>query len=528
MSAVLQFRLSRWVFLRLLGLTYFLAFASLASQISGLVGSDGLLPVDVFLERGRELYGGRAHYLLPTLLWISASDIALEILCWGGVVLASLAMVGITPVVTFALLWLFYLSLTIGGQTFLSFQWDTLLLETGLLACLYAPIGWRPGLATERGPSIPVRWLLWGLAFKVTFLSGVTKLVSGDETWRGLTALTFHYQTQPIPAWTSWFAHHLPLWIQQASAVGMLGIEIIVPFLIFVPSQLRWMRLLACVLLCLLQIAITVTGNYGFFNLLTCALYLTLLDDGHVSRFLPSRLVHTARSRVAVLVEPIPWRVAVASAALCIGILSGLTLWREATYTRPHADLSNRLVSLVQPTRSINGYGLFRTMTTERLEIVIEGTIDGEQWTEYAFRWKPGDLSRRPGFVQPHMPRLDWLMWFAALDPFTHQHWLEALAEHLLTGSPAVVALLAEDPFPDAPPRFVRLAIYAYRFTTPDEGAETGLWWQREFRSYLTEPMSRQQREALREHETLRGVTSITTTHPAPGDAVFSRMGAGR
>jgi hypothetical protein len=490
MTSVLPYRLSRWVFLRLLGLTYFLAFASLAIQITGLVGTDGLLPVDVFLERGREFYGSRAYYFLPTLLWISANDLALEILCWGGIALSALAMVGITPVVTFALLWLFYLSLTIGGQAFLSFQWDTLLLETGLLACLYAPTGWRPSLATERHPSVPVRWLLWGLAFKVTFLSGVTKLVSGDETWRGLTALTFHYQTQPIPAWTSWFAHHLPLWIHQASAAGMLAVEIVVPFCILVPTRLRRVRHLACVLLCLLQIAIAVTGNYGFFNLLSCALYLTLLDDGQISRILPSRLVRTACTRVAILVEPMAWRTTVAGVAILIGILSGLTLWREATYTRPHADWSNRLVSVVQPTRSVNGYGLFRTMTTERPEIVIEGTPDGEQWTEYEFRWKPGEPARRPEFVQPHMPRLDWLMWFAALDPYSHQHWLGPLVEHLLSGSPAVVELLADNPFPDAPPRFIRVAIYDYRFTTPDEGIDTGLWWQREFRSYLVEPMS--------------------------------------
>ena len=485
-----QFRLSRWVFLRLLSLTYLLAFGSLAVQITGLVGTEGLLPVDVFLERAREFYGDRAYSLLPTLLWISASDLTLEILCWGGVVLSALAMVGITPVVTFALLWAFYLSLTVGGQTFLSFQWDTLLLETGLLACLYAPTGWRPGLATERHPCVPVRWLLWGLAFKVTFLSGVTKLVSGDETWRGLTALTFHYQTQPIPAWTSWFTHHLPVWIHQASAVGMLGVEIVVPFCIFVPTRLRWVRPLGCVLMCLLQIAIAFTGNYGFFNLLTCALYLTLLDDGHLSRLLPSRLVHTASTRGSVPLEPMTWRVTVGGAALFIGIMSGLTLWREATYTRPHADWSNRLVSVVQPTRSVNGYGLFRTMTTERPEIVIEGTRDGEQWTEFVFRWKPGDPARRPGFVQPHMPRLDWLMWFAALDPSAHQHWLGPLVERLLSGSPAVVGLLAADPFPDAPPRFVRVAVYEYRFTTPDEGVDTGHWWRREFQSYLIEPTS--------------------------------------
>ena len=490
MTEALRFQLSRWVFLRLVSLTYLLAFGSLASQITGLIGTDGLLPVDVFLQRGQEFYGGRAYYLLPTLLWISASDIALQILCWGGMGLAVLAMVGVTPVVTFSLLWLFYLSLAVGGQTFLSFQWDTLLLETGLLACLYAPIGWLPGLATERRASTLIRWLLWVLAFKVTFLSGVTKLVSGDETWRALTALTFHYQTQPIPAWTSWFAHQLPLSIQQASAVGMLGIEIVVPFFIFVPARLRWMRRLACGVLCLLQIAIAVTGNYGFFNLLTCALYLTLLDDGHIGSLLPNRLVDMARTRGAFLVEPIPWRVTLACATLLIGTMSGLTLWREATYTRPHADWSNRLVSLVRPTRSINGYGLFRTMTTERPEIIIEGTHDGQQWTEYAFRWKPGDLNRRPVFVQPHMPRLDWLMWFAALDPLSHQHWLGPLAEHLLTGSPTIVALLADDPFPDTPPRLVRMAVYDYRFTTLDESLETGHWWEREFRSYLTEPMS--------------------------------------
>lgn len=495
MTDVPRFQLSRWLFLRVLGLTYLLAFASLALQITGLVGADGLLPVSQFLGRGHEFYGERAYYLLPTLLWISASDLALQVLCWGGIVLAALVITGITPTAIFAVLWLFYLSLTVGGQTFLSFQWDTLLLETGLLACLYAPRGWWPRLGSERRTSIPIRWLLWGLAFKVTFLSGVTKLVSGDETWRGLTALTFHYQTQPIPAWTSWFAHHLPLWIQQASAVGMLGIEIIVPFFIFVPARLRWMRLIACVLMSLLQVAIAVTGNYGFFNLLTLALYLTLLDDDYVRHLLPHRLVHTTLTRALVLLEPRAWRAAVACAALLIGIISGLTLWREATYTRPHAEWSNRLVGLVQPTRSINGYGLFRTMTTERPELVIEGTSDGEQWKEYAFRWKPGDTDRRPGFVQPHMPRLDWLMWFAALDPLSHQHWLGPLVEQLLAGAPTVVGLLAEDPFPDAAPRFVRISIYDYRFTTPEEGAETGHWWRREFRSHLTEPIRSMRRQ---------------------------------
>ena len=491
MSDILRFQLSRALFLRLLGAIYLLAFGSLSVQILGLIGTNGLLPVDEFLERGREFYGSDAYYLLPTLLWFSATDAMLHYLCFGGIALAVLAIIGITPIFTFAALWLFYLSLTVGGQTFLSFQWDTLLLESGLLACLYAPTGWRLGVTLEPRPSAVVRWLVWGLAFKVTLLSGVTKLVSGDQTWSSLSALTFHYQTQPIPAWTSWFIHHFPDWFQQVSVIFMFGVEILVPFLIFVPVRFRSVRVFACGLLCLLQLVIALTGNYGFFNLLTIVLYLTLLDDGYVQHLLPRRMIGTSQMNGPKnRHEPMPWRVAVVSVAIIVAGISTLTLWREATYTRPQPDWSNRVTNLVRPIRSINGYGLFRTMTTERLEVVIEGTGNDGQWKDYSFRWKPGALSQRPSFVQPHMPRLDWLMWFAALDPYAHQHWLGSLVEHILHQSPTVMGLLAEDPFPDGPPEFVRLAIYEYRFTTPDERTKAGNWWHRELRSYLSEPMS--------------------------------------
>ena len=167
-----QFLLSRWLFLRLLGVVYLIAFASLATQIVGLVGPDGLLPIGSYLERAYEVYGADGYAVLPTLAWISGSDAFLQTLCWGGVALSAVAIAGIAPTLTFALLWALYLSLTVAGQTFLSFQWDVLLLETGLLACLYAPIGWWPHVATERQPLAAVRWLIWGLVFKLTFLSG--------------------------------------------------------------------------------------------------------------------------------------------------------------------------------------------------------------------------------------------------------------------------------------------------------------------------------------------------------------------
>ena len=485
-----QFQLSRWVFLRLLGLTYLLAFASLAPQIVGLIGAEGLLPVDQYLDRARQFYGSPPYHLLPTFLWLAPSDTTVQVLTWGGIVLSGFAITGLAPVLTFALLWACYLSLTVAGQTFLLFQWDALLLETGLLACLYAPLGWFSAGTTSRRPSRFVRWLLWGLAFKLTFLSGVTKLSSGDETWRALTALTFHYETQPIPAWTSWFAHHAPLWLQQTSAVGMFGIELVVPFFIFVPLAYRRTRLATCLLLCLLQAAIAATGNYGFFNLLTVVLYLTLLDDRHIRAVLPRRVAGRLGAGAPTVAEPAPWRLAIAGLVLVIGCLNVVKMWHEVSYGQPHPGWSNRLMSLVEPIRSINGYGLFRTMTTNRPELILEGTDDGVAWKEYVFRWKLGAPDRRPRFVQPHMPRLDWLMWFAALDPYGHQRWLGPLVDRLLTGSPTVVSLLASNPFPDSPPQSVRIALYDYRFTTPAERAATGAWWHRELQSYLTEPMS--------------------------------------
>ena len=487
-----QFILSRWLFLRLLGLVYFLAFASLTPQILGLVGSDGLLPIARYLEAANEVWGSDAYYRLPTLAWISASDFTLTAFCWIGMGLALLAIAGLAPVVTFGALWILYLSITVAGQDFLQFQWDILLLETGLLGMLYAPLGWWPRLASARPPLTAVRWLVWGLAFKLTFLSGITKLTSGDETWWGFTALRYHYETQPLPTWVGWYAHNLPEWFGTLSVGVMFVIELVVPFLIFVPSRFRRVRAAACAALCLLQILIAVTGNYGFFNVLTLALYLSLLDDAVVGRLLPRWLV---RDRSATpldrqVPEPRPWRIAVAVVAVPLALLSALTVVREVARPASLPTAASAALGWVAPVRAINGYGLFRTMTTDRPEIILEASPDGTTWAEHAFRWKPGHLAGRPRFVQPHMPRLDWQMWFAALGPRQQAHWLIPLAERLLEGSPAVLALLDASPFVDAPPRFVRFVLYRYHFTTSAEGAE-GDWWRREFIAYLTDPISR-------------------------------------
>ena len=373
-----RFALSRALFLRLLGLVYLLAFVSLAPQLPGLLGADGLLPAAAYLERVHELQGAEAYYRLPTLLWLWPSDALLLGLCWAGIALSVAAVAGLAPVATFAALWLTYLSLTVAGQDFLSFQWDVLLLETGLLAVLYAPAGSRAPLTAGPEPGAAARWLVWGLAFKLTFLSGITKLLSGDETWWGLTALRYHYETQPIPTWVGWYAHHAPAWFATLSAGVMFAIELAVPFVILLPARFRRVRITGCLLLCLLQVLIALTGNYGFFNLLALILYLSLLDDATIARVLPGLSPPGAEpTRVRRVAAPRWRRTAHAGLAAVLALLSAFTLVREVRRSTPMPDWSTALFGWIAPFRSVNGYGLFRTMTTERPEIVVEGSADG-------------------------------------------------------------------------------------------------------------------------------------------------------
>ncbi len=477
--------LSRWLFLRLLGLVYLIAFVSLAVQITGLVGEHGILPAGDFLARAHATYGGAAYRLLPTLCWLGAGDGALRLLAWGGAALSLLEIAGVAQAPVLLLLWALYLSLSVVGQVFLWFQWDALLLETGLVAILYAPARWLPSLEREPEPSGAMQWLVLWLLFRLMFLSGITKLASGDPTWRNLTALDYHFWTQPLPPWTAWYAQWLPQWTHRAMTLGMFAIELGVPWLVLAPPRFRRLRLAACALFVSGQLGIAVTGNYGFFNLLSIVLCVPLLDDAVLRRAIPLRLAAG---------EPEPrWKqIGIKVFVPVVALLSALAFVREIVATLPggRASPDNPLLRAVAPLRSINGYGLFRVMTTERPEIVIEGSRDGVSWKEYEFRWKAGRLTRRPPFVQPHMPRLDWQMWFAALNPEGAQSWLSPLVSHLLAGTPEVLALLGENPFPERAPRYLRLAYYRYRFSTPPERARTGDWWEREFKGYLTGALS--------------------------------------
>src|SRR5256714_13077992 len=281
----------------------------------------------------------------------------LRLLAWGGAALALLLVAGIAPVPVLLLLWIGYLSLSVAGQTFLWFQWDGLLLETGLLAVLYAPARLAPSLVRDRTPSTWMCWLLWWRLFRLLFLSGATKLLSGDTAWRHLTALDYPFWTQPLPTWPAWYAHWTPVWVHRAMTLIILAIELLVPWLIFVPQRWCRARYAGCPLLVLGQLAIALTGNYGFFNLLAIVLCVPLLDDGVLERVLPLRLAATDP-------EPRWQRYAIRGVAPALALLSLLAFVREIVQTLPtsRGALDNPLLRAVEPLRSGNGYGPFRLM----------------------------------------------------------------------------------------------------------------------------------------------------------------------
>ncbi|MEQ2221595.1 hypothetical protein ILYODFUR_017445 [Ilyodon furcidens] len=568
--------LPRRLFLWCMTLIYMVAFVSLYVQIPGLYGNDGLLPA-----RWQLRYTGKPllDQLLssPTLLWLGPhlgldTQTAMELLCLTGAALSVAAMLveALRDSLVFFCLWALYLSMYQVGQVFLYFQWDNLLLETGFLCILVAPLTSVRGSRAVREHDRVTFWLIRWLLFRLMFASGVVKLTSRCPTWWGLTALTYHYETQCIPTPLAWFAHQLPVWWHKLSVVGTYVIEIPVPLLFF--SPLRRLRLGAFYLQVLLQVLIILSGNYNVFNLLTLTLCLSLLDDRHVNFWLRKANKFDDENNdskllpwLCYLVELVLWALLIIGTMICfdlqvdsaknaissrtaftyhqfnqflktvtfpiiwIGVLSltwelvtsmfrcacvsgflkrflgmiQLTVFAAAAVSMfavslvpfsfveydSHARLwpgVRQAFGLVDRYQLANSYGLFRRMTGVggRPEVVIEGSKDGNTWTEIEFMYKPGNLSASPPVVTPHQPRLDWQMWFAALGPQTQSPWFTSLMYRLLQGKREVIELIQTDvskyPFHEEPPAYLRAHRYRYWFTEPKaDGSYPERWWRR-------------------------------------------------
>ncbi len=479
------FALSTWLFLRVLAVIHALAFASAWVQLPGLIGPSGILPAQPFFEAVvRQLGAHEARDQLPSLCWfIGASPVALNALCAAGLSLSALLFAGIAPAPALLGLWACYLSLCGAGQVFFNFQWDALLLETTLLAIPLAPFSllplWRKPF--HEPPRIARLLLVW-LLFRLMFLSGAVKLLSGDLTWRDLTALTFHYETQPLPTPLAYWAHQLPAWFHRATCTGMFTLELLIPFFFFAPRPLRHRAALLTVALMLL---IALTGNYTYFNFLTAALCLLCLDDTGLARLFPF-LKTSPAPRILPRWHLWPVRAFATFVFLFTALQLVPALFRGTKLPRAF----DAVAATLAPYRSLNTYGLFAVMTNPRPELILEGSDDARTWLPYEFPHKPGALDRPPTWVAPHQPRLDWQLWFAALAPPAHNRWMLSLAEHLLRGTPEVLALLEQNPFPQKPPRHLRIIRYEYHFTDDATRTRTGEIWRRTPLDFYLAPAS--------------------------------------
>ena len=427
-------------FLRVLGFIYFIAFTSFGVQASGLIGSRGIVPYAAYLAEMRQSLGRTAYWDIPSVLWLNSSDAALAAAWLAGAACALLTVFGYRQRAALAACLVLWLSLCAAGQDFLSYQWDVLLLEAGLLA-LFAD------------DSAARFWLFRWLLFRLMFFSGIGKILSGDPSWHNLTALRYHYYTQPLPTPLAWYMQQLPLIFHKASTAFVFVAEVAAPFLFFAPRRIRhigaWITIA-------LQLLILLTGNYTFFNLLTIALCLFLFIE-------PERRKRT-RLHGAVSV----------AVACFIGVTSGALFLELFGLDLPPGG--STLLHLIAPLRVVNSYGLFTVMTINRPEIIVEGSNDGTNWLAYEFRYKPGNVMRAPPVIAPHQPRLDWQMWFAALENYQQNRWFVNFMRKLLEGEPAVTRLLEYNPFPQTPPKYIRARVFLYEFTRFGEKG----WWRRE------------------------------------------------
>ncbi len=449
------------LFLRLLALIYLAAFISAALEITGLVGEQGILPAGDYLDRLRQNLGDFGWLRLPTLFWIDHSDASLLAAAYTGCFFAVMLLIGWQPLLSTVALFVLYLSLFRVGQIFFNFQWDYLLLEAGFLAIFLTV-----------GPNRLLVFLFHWLLFRLRFLSGLSKILSEDPSWNGLTTLKYYFETQPLPHMGSWYAHQLPEWLLKTGTGFTLFVELIVPFFIFLPRPFRIFAALATIAIQLLIIA---TSNHNFINLLTIALCLFLLDD-RALRAIPEWLSGRMKDAAGRPVR-----------RLLLLPVAGALLFSSAVASYEFATDQQGATELHLLTRYARGWGqgnvyhIFPNMQTERQELQIEGSRDGITWQAYRFRYKPNSRADRPLFIVPLHPRLDWMMWFVPTQGPAMRPWFEGFMWRLHKGSPSVTALLDHNPFAQEPPRYLRVLAYRYRFTTPSERAETNDIWHAEY-----------------------------------------------
>ena len=472
----------RWLFLRALGGIYFSAFFSLVFQIRGLIGPQGILPANEYLQAvGRSLGTPRGLWYAPTGLWVSSGPHMLSALCWVGMAASLLLVLNVWPRAMLAICFVCFLSFVSAAQDFSGYQSDGMLLEAGFISLFFAPAGLRPGFGRGSPPSRMSLFLLQWEWFRIYFESGVAKMAGGDPEWRHFTAMDEYYQNGPLPTWIGWYVQHLPHWFHASTAFATLALELGLVLMLFLPR--RW-RIVCFCIVTPWEVGVILTANYTFLNYLVLSLGVLLLDDRFLQRFLPERWKGFLGEGASETQTPqhSRERVKMAKLALSAIVLSWI-FYASAAELISFAPVSPPAwpVIALEPFRIANRYGLFGIMTRGRYEIEFQGSADGQTWVPYPFRYKPQALDKPPGIYAPYQPRFDWNLWFASLGTWREYSIVPRTELRLLDNDGDVLNLFAGNPFAQEPPRMVRAVIWQYWFTTMAEKRSQGLWWRRQY-----------------------------------------------
>lgn len=450
---------------------FLIAFASTAAQFRALLGERGLLPVPRLLDHRWYLRG------FTLFRYGGYSDRKLLVVCGAGMLLAASVVLGLpqsgppwVPMLVFLALWLLYMSIVNVGQTFYGFGWEILLLEAGFTVAFLG--------SDAVPPPFTVLLLTGWLVFRLEFGAGMIK-IRGDRSWRDLTALFYHHETQPMPNPVSRFAHLLPKPVHRFEVLGNHFAQLVVPFLLFAPQPVAS---IAAAIVILTQLWLVVSGNFAWLNWITIVLAFSRISDPVAHWAVPFIPLDWGSG-----VMPVWWLVPVLAVTLLLVVLS---YWPIRNLFSRH-QLMNASFNRWQ---LVNAYGAFGSVTKRRFEVIVEGTLDASpsdsaDWREYEFKGKPGDPARMPRQFAPYHLRLDWLMWFLPLGS-VHEEWFYAFLGKLLVADAPTLRLLRIDPFDGESPRWVRASMYLYRFSTRAEKRKTGLWWMRERVRVAIPPLS--------------------------------------
>jgi hypothetical protein len=491
---------SRWILLRALGLIYFSAFYSLVFQIRGLIGPRGILPAGEYLQLiASSSVAHLRFWYVPSLLWISSGVPMLLAPCWVGMIASLLLVLNVWPRGMLVACFVCFLSFVAAAGDFSGYQSDGMLLEAGFIALFFAPPGLRPGLGRANPPSYFSLFLLQWEWFRIYFESGIVKLASGDPQWRDFTAMDEYYQNGPLPTWIGWYVQHLPHWFHAGTVGATLLMELVLVWMVLLPRRFRNALF---ILVTFWEAGVILTANYAFLNYLVLALGILLVDDC----FLLNRIPQSWKLRVAMQLPshisepepsvtaeqetaPSPWKAFIQSPyrACKLAFSTVMLVWVFYASTAklvwllvPRTPLPTTPVTMLEPFRVANQYGLFAVMTRGRYEIEFQGSEDGKTWIAYPFRNKPQALAEAPRIYAPYQPRFDWNLWFASLETWRDNAIVPNAEIRLLSNDPAVLSLFAGNPFSQAAPKQVRAVLWQYWFTTMSEKRTTGNWWRRE------------------------------------------------